>query len=266
MNVERSFVIFCDIKIAMKLKIHSCLPALIFASFVFFMTVFPTSAWAAGGWFSDLWLVTVFKKGGVVMWPILLCSLLALAITLERAYHLRHDRIIKKDFLADVRKLSVKGEFDHALRVCKSHDVAMSRIVQAGLSRSQFGILEIERSIEAAGSHEATLLQVNLRGLGVLANLTPMLGLLGTVMGMIKAFNVISESGTGNPGLVASGISEALITTAAGLIVGIPALAIYHFFRSRVDKFVYEMEEESLQFIEDVQHAFKKALQDNTEP
>jgi biopolymer transport protein ExbB len=85
-----------------------------------------------------------------------------------------------------------------------------------------------------------------------------MLGLLGTVMGMIKAFNVISESGSGNPGLVASGISEALITTAAGLIVGIPSLAIYHFFRSRVDKFVYEMEEESLKFINDIQHSVKR--------
>jgi len=225
----------------------------------------PVNAWAAGDWFSDNWLVTVLKKGGLVMWPILFCSLLALSITLERGYHLRPDKIIKKEFLADARRLSAKGEFDFALRACKSHDVAMSRIVQAGLSRAQYGILEIERAIEAAGSHEATLLQANLRGLGVLANLTPMLGLLGTVLGMIKAFNVISESGSGNPGLVASGISEALITTAAGLIVGIPSLAIYHFFRSKVDKFVYEMEEESLKFIEDIQHSVKRETDTETD-
>ncbi len=189
------------------------------------------------------------------MWPILGCSILSVAISLERGISLRHDNIINHDFLEDVGKLSSKGEFDLALRACATHDVPMARIVEAGLKRSRFGVLEIERAIEAAGSHEAMLLQANLRGLGVLANLTPMLGLLGTVMGMIKAFNVISESGTGNPGLVASGIAEALITTAAGLIVGIPTLAMYHFFRSRVDRFTYEMEEASLQFVEDVQYA-----------
>jgi len=189
------------------------------------------------------------------MWPILACSILSLAISLERGINLRHDNIINHDFLEDVGKLSSKGEFDLALKACATHDVPMARILEAGLKRSRFGVLEIERAIEAAGSHEATLLQANLRGLGVLANLTPMLGLLGTVMGMIKAFNVISESGAGNPGLVASGIAEALITTAAGLIVGIPTLAMYHFFRSRVDGFTYEMEEASLQFVEDVQYA-----------
>ncbi len=234
------------------------LSASVFVFTALFACLAPANAWAASGWFSDIWLVTVLEKGGVVMWPILFCSLLALTITLERGYHLRHDKIIKKDFLADARRMSAKGEFDFAIRACKSHDVAMSRIVQAGLARAQYGILEIERAIESAGSHEATLLQANLRGLGVLANLTPMLGLLGTVLGMIKAFNVISESGAGNPGLVASGISEALITTAAGLIVGIPSLAVYHYFRGKVDKFVYEMEEESLKFIEDIQHSMKR--------
>ncbi len=210
-------------------------------------------------WISRLWLAKVFLKGGVIMWPILLCSVLALAITFERLYYLRHSKVINKDFLADVRDLSSQGKFDLALKLCDtSTDVAMSKVIQAGLLRSRYGVLEIERAIEAAGSHEATLLQANLRGLGVLANITPMLGLLGTVMGMIKAFNVISESGTGNPGLVATGISEALITTAAGLIVGIPVLAIYHSIRSKVDRLIYDMEEESLRFVEDIQHYVKE--------
>jgi biopolymer transport protein ExbB len=88
--------------------------------------------------------------------------------------------------------------------------------------------------------------------LGVVANLAPMLGLLGTVLGMIKAFAVISKSGTGNPGLVASGISEALITTATGLAIGIPALALYHYFRGKIDRIIFEMEEVSLQLIEEL--------------
>ena len=101
------------------------------------------------------------------MWPILFCSILALAIALERAYRLRHGNIINDDFLDEVRKLSMKGEFELAIKACKSRDIAMSRIMQAGLLRGSYGLLEIERAIEAAGAHEATLLQANLRGLGV---------------------------------------------------------------------------------------------------
>jgi biopolymer transport protein ExbB len=110
----------------------------------------------------------------------------------------------------------------------------------------------MEKSIESAGAHEASLLSANMRILGAVANLAPMLGLLGTVIGMIKAFDVISQQGTGSPALVASGISEALITTAAGLVIGIPSLAFYHFLRGRVDKFIYEMEDVAIELMEKV--------------
>jgi biopolymer transport protein ExbB len=100
----------------------------------------------------------------------------------------------------------------------------------------------MERAMVGTGQHEATVLSRNLRTLGVIANLAPMLGLFGTVVGMIRAFEVISKVGTGNPSLVAEGISEALITTAVGLAVGIPALAAYHFFRSRGERFLFEIE------------------------
>ncbi len=113
---------------------------------------------------------------------------------------------------------------------------------------------EIERAIEAGGQHEASLMNSNLRVLGAIANITPMMGLLGTVIGMIKAFNVISLSGTGNPGLVASGISEALITTAAGMLVGIPALVLYHYFRGKIDRYVFEMEEVAIQLVEELSY------------
>ncbi len=222
-----------------------------------FLLFTASHAIAEDGQRSGLWIVSVFFKGGFTMWPILFCSLLAVAIVLERTYHLRRNRIFKKDFLDDVKDFSLKGDFERALRRCKATNVSMARIVQAGLQRGRYGILEVERAIETAGAHESTLLQANLRGLGVIANITPMLGLLGTVIGMIKAFNVISQAGAGNPGLVAAGISEALITTATGLIVGIPALAAYHYFRGKVDKYVFEMEEESLQFVEDIQYAIE---------
>ncbi len=195
-------------------------------------------------------ILSVIKKGGPVMYPILFCSVIALGIAMERLFHLRRNNIIDPDFLHTIRKYWHRQEMDKAVGVCHKYDVSMSRILRAGLLRFDYGILEIERAIEGAGQHEASLLSSNLRLLGAVAGLSPMLGLLGTVIGMIKAFDVISQSGTGNPGLVASGISEALITTAAGLVVGIPALAIYHYFRGKVDKFVFEMEEISIQLLE----------------
>ncbi|RMF88216.1 MAG: MotA/TolQ/ExbB proton channel family protein [Nitrospinota bacterium] len=184
-----------------------------------------------------------FHKGGILMYPILLCSLLGVAITLERFFALQRHKIIPPPFLRDLRAHWERGEIDAVLRLCRQYETPLTRILEAGFRRSDLGVLEVERAIEAAGQHEVSLLTANLRMLGAIGGISPMLGLLGTVTGMIKAFDVIAQSGTGNPSLVASGIAEALITTAAGLIVGIPSLAAYHFFRGRVDRLVYEMEE-----------------------
>jgi len=211
-----------------------------------------------GRWLAGTWLGEVFIKGGPVMWPILLVSILALAICLERGIALRQENVIDQDFTAEVRRLSTKGDLELAQKICQDNQSSMARILKAGLTRASHGILEIERAIEAAGAREAAQMEANLRGLGVCANLAPLLGLLGTVTGMINAFNVISQSGTGNPHLVASGIAEALITTATGLIVGIPALALYHYFRGRVDRFIFQMEEESLTFVEDLIKAMER--------
>lgn len=195
---------------------------------------------------------SLIRRGGPAMYPILLCSILALGVFLERSVNLRRKRIIHQDFLSEIRRFWIRRDVGQALQLCWAHDISISRILRAGLIRHRISLADMERAIEAAGQHEIALLTSNLRALGVVANLTPMLGLLGTVIGMIKAFTVISQSGTGNPGLVASGISEALLTTAAGLIVGIPSLAAYHYFRAKIDRYVYEMEHISLEILEDV--------------
>jgi len=129
------------------------------------------------------------------------------------------------------------------LPLCEQSESSLTRILAAGFRRIGLGLLETERALEAAGQHEVSLLTANLRILGAVGLITPMLGLLGTVTGMIKAFENIAQSGAGNPNLVASGIAEALTTTAAGLIVAIPSLAAYHFFRGRIDRLIYELEE-----------------------
>ncbi len=197
-------------------------------------------------------IISIIEKGGWMMYPILFCSILMLGIGIERGYSLRRKNIINPDFLRKVRTHWNWKDIQLGLQLCKTYDNALARILKAGLLRFGGKVDEIERAIEGAGQHEASLLTSNLRVLGAVANITPMLGLLGTVFGMIKAFNVISQSGTGNPGLVASGISEALITTAAGMLVGIPALALYHYFRGRIDRYVFEMEEISFQLVEEL--------------
>ncbi len=199
-------------------------------------------------------LLAVMEKGGFMMYPIIFCSILMVGISFERAYSLRRSNIIHEDFLNNVREHWDWKDIQLGLRLCSAHDNSLSRVLKAGLLRFGGRLDEIEGAIEGAGQHEASLMNSNLRVLGAIANITPMIGLLGTVFGMIKAFNVISQSGTGNPGLVASGISEALITTAAGMVVGIPALALYHYFRGKIDRYVFEMEEISFQLVEELSY------------
>jgi len=189
-----------------------------------------------------------------MMFPIIFCSILMVGISLERGYNLRRKNIINPIFLQRVREQWDWKDIQLGLKLCNSHDNSLARILKAGLLRFGGRLDEIEGAIEGAGLHEASLMNSNLRVLGAVANITPMMGLLGTVFGMIKAFNVISQSGTGNPGLVASGISEALITTAAGMVVGIPALALYHYFRGKIDRYVFEMEEISFQLVEELSY------------
>lgn len=204
-------------------------------------------------------ILRAIDKGGIMMYPILFCSILMIGIAIERFYTLQRKNIINPDFLDKVRSHWNWKDIHLGLQLCNSYDNSLSRILKAGLLRFGGKVDEVEHAIEGAGQHEASLLTSNLRVLGAVANITPMLGLLGTVFGMIKAFEVISESGTGNPSLVASGISEALVTTAAGLVVGIPALALYHYFRGRIERFVFEMEEVSLQLVEELNYESMRA-------
>ncbi|MFQ5457488.1 MAG: MotA/TolQ/ExbB proton channel family protein [Myxococcota bacterium] len=195
----------------------------------------------------------LFRKGGVVMYVILFVSVLALAIVMERMWNLRKSKIISDGFLEEIKRHWYRRATDAAIEACQSHDIAISRILRAGLLRFDLGLEQVENAIETAGQHESTMLRKNLMFLGFLANVAPMLGLFGTVLGMIKSFDAIAKYGTsGNPGLVASGISEALITTAYGLMVGIPALAAYFYFKRKVEMRVLEMEGIAVNLMQDL--------------
>jgi biopolymer transport protein ExbB len=215
----------------------------------------PLPAFAAEDAGKPLWIVSVFARGGPVMYAIFACSVVSIAIAAERAVSLRRKNLINKVFLHEVKKLAVKGDFEKAISLCKTANGAMSRIMQAGLRRGKYGVIEVERAIESAGAHEAGALDANLRGLGFIATMAPMLGLLGTVTGMIASFDAISTVGSNGPAVVAGGIAEALLNTVGGIIVAIHSLASYHFFRGKADKLTREMEELCIQFVEDIMYA-----------
>jgi biopolymer transport protein ExbB len=183
-----------------------------------------------------------FVRGGPIMYPILACSIIGLAVFLERIAFLRRKHLLPDRFVRGVTRAWQRGEFEVAWRLCQQQDIPLARMLRAGLRKVKEGPQEVERAIEVAGSHEAGVLDTNLRFLGAISNIAPMLGFLGTVTGLITAFNVIAVQGTGDPKLMADGVSEALITTEFGLFVGIPAFGAYHYLRGKVDRLLHEME------------------------
>lgn len=200
-------------------------------------------------------LIDFYFKGGPTMHFILLCSIFALAIILERAINLRKGTIISAAFIEEIKKYWYRREIARAIQACKEYNLSLSRVLRAGLLRFDHGIDAVEKAIEGAGQHEAAVLRRNLMLLGFLANIAPMLGLFGTVLGLTRSFDVIASYGmAGNPGAVAAGVAEALITTVFGLMVGIPTLAAYYYFKRKVEVRVLEMEEVSLALIEDLAH------------
>lgn len=190
---------------------------------------------------------------------IALCSLMVVAIAIERFFALRRRRIMPPRWLEQVRRHVYRGDVAAVLDSCEGQPAMLARILRAGFSRHGEGMAEVEKTLESVGQLEAGTLAQNMRGLGMIGSLAPMLGFLGTVTGMIKAFNAIAVAGVSNPGLVASGISEALLTTAAGLLVGIPAWALFNILRGRADQLTTAMEAVTLELFEEMsvqQHRF----------
>jgi biopolymer transport protein ExbB len=187
--------------------------------------------------------VKLFRDGGPVMWPLLLFSILGLVFIIERFIALRKAKINVNEFLAKIRKaLIVNRSIPDAIKVCEDYRGPVPSIMKAGLLKYGEPKEDVEKTIENAALFEMGRLERNLVWLATIANVSPLLGFFGTVAGMIKSFDALAEAGLSNPGLVAAGISEALITTAAGLFVAIPAQLAYNFFMSRINKFVRDIE------------------------
>ena len=190
------------------------------------------------------------RAGGWLMIPILLCSVVAAGIVVERFWTLRSEQVAPRNLLAQVwnwiRNKEMGMERLHDLK----QGSPLGQILAAGITAHSKGRDAMKESIEDVAGHVVHELERYLNTLGTIAAITPLLGLLGTVIGMIKVFTTIRLEGTGNAAALAGGISEALITTAAGLTVAIPSLFLYRFFQRKVDELVIYMEQEALKLVE----------------
>lgn len=185
-------------------------------------------------------------KGGPVMIPILLCSILAFAIIIERFVYLQKAKIDTKKFMDDISTSLKRNRIMEAIDMCEQTPGPIANILKSGILKHDRTRHEIREAIEDAGLHEIPKLEKNVGLLATIAHISPLLGLLGTVTGMVRAFQIVQEKSTilnpVSPADLAGGIWEALITTVAGLIVAIPTLAAYNYFVSKVNNFILEIE------------------------
>ena len=198
-------------------------------------------------------MLELIKAGGLLMWPILVCSVISLAIIIERFWSLQEQRIAPKYLVAQVWQWAKVGHLDNKRIQNLRISSPLGRILAAGLVNRSHEREVMKESIEEVGRQIAHSLERFLTTLGTIASISPLLGLLGTVIGMIKVFAVITTHGVGDASILAGGISEALLTTAAGLSVAIPTLMFHRYFRGKVDDLVMTMEQEALKMVEVMQ-------------
>jgi biopolymer transport protein ExbB len=195
-------------------------------------------------------------KGGVMMIPIGLCSLIALTVIVERFVSLRRRKVIPPTFLPGLNK-QLNGNVNDpaaAIAFCKKNVSPVANVFAAGLRRIGGPLEVVERHIQEAGQREVLKLRKYLRVLSVIAAVSPLMGLLGTIFGMITAFQTVATSADalGKTEMLAGGIYEAMITTAAGLVVAIPTLIFYHWLSAKVQKLVMDIDEMTVEFVEEI--------------
>ncbi|MBC8323546.1 MAG: MotA/TolQ/ExbB proton channel family protein [Candidatus Marinimicrobia bacterium] len=195
-------------------------------------------------------LVEYFVNGGPFMWPILISLVFGLAFVGERFYSLIMSSINAEKFFNDIHS-SLDGEgIESTIELCEKTNGPVAEIFHAGLSRMHRGIAEVEKAIQNAGSLEMSFLEKNMIWLNAVITIAPMLGFTGTVAGMVNAFDAIAAADDISPAVVAGGISQALLTTAFGLIVAMIIQIFQNIFVARIDKLVLDMEEHSIQLVD----------------
>lgn len=187
-------------------------------------------------------MLELFERGGFMMYPLLLASLIAVAFIIERALSLRKRKILIPEIISVVNNFSTLRDIDLATTICEKYDGPLPNIIRIGLNNYHLGRTEMRELLEDQGRQEIRKLEKGLVVLETIAAIAPLMGLLGTVLGMIQVFAVIKEQGIGQTAALSGGISEALLTTVTGLFIGIPALIAYNYFTSRAENLVLDIE------------------------
>ncbi len=195
----------------------------------------------------EAWLM--LQRGGIVMIPLILCSVLVVAIVIERSIILRKKKILIPEIINIIETINKPEDVHLAISICQKNKGAFANIVQLGLENRHLPKFELKELITDQGRQEARTLVKRLVVLETVAGIAPLLGLLGTVIGMIKVFTVISQQGLGQTQALSGGISEALITTVVGLSIGIPSLVVYNYFFDRVENLIMDIEKFTTQLL-----------------
>ena len=191
-------------------------------------------------------MLELLTAGGWLIWPILLCSIASLAIIIEKFRHLGEDRVMPPGMYNRIEKLIQDKKLTNAHLITLADQSPLGSIFATAISQAHLRKSELKATVEDSGRHQIHEMEKYLNTLGSIAAITPLLGLLGTVVGMIKVFAAITIVGVGQPQELAEGISQALITTATGLTVAIPSLLFYRHFKSRIRAQSIDMEREVL--------------------
>jgi biopolymer transport protein ExbB len=187
-------------------------------------------------------MLEFLSKGGWVMYPLLFSSIIALAVIIERFWFLRRKKVLIPEIVGVLDQINSPEDLNLAKSICSKKEGPFSRTVLTCLNNQDLPIDELRVLVEDEGRQEVRSLERGLLTLEIIAAVAPLLGLLGTVIGMIKVFNVIQTLGVGQAKALSGGISEALVTTATGLTIGIPALIAFHYFRHRSEAFILDIE------------------------
>jgi biopolymer transport protein ExbB len=201
----------------------------------------------------------IVQAGGALMWPIILCSVIAAAIILERLWTLQDRRVLPPDLTRKVWKLIETNQINDKVIQALEHNSPLGKLLAAGLANRHRPREVLMERLEDTGRHVVHELERFLNTLGTIAGVSPLLGLLGTVTGIIKAFNAINAGGSGDPRMLSGGIAEALIATVAGLCVAIPSLIAYRYLRGRIDRIVVEMEKDAMRLADAMEAAARRS-------
>jgi biopolymer transport protein ExbB len=187
----------------------------------------------------------LFLKGGPVMYPLALMSILTVAVIIEKLFSLRQSKVINGEIVSCIESIRTPADIPLAMKICERFDTPFAMIIQSGLAESNKPIFIVRQAMEDTGRREVKRLERYMVVLETAAASGPLMGLLGTVIGMIQVFSVISVSGVGQAGMLSGGIAQALITTVSGLVIAVPALIVFNFLDARIDGMVTRIDEYS---------------------